>query len=55
MGEDGDLKPGNRLIFGYTYQTVGGFQIPAQGVVIRESHHEAWNYTLTDCVVKTSK
>jgi hypothetical protein len=55
MGEDGDLKPGNRLIFGYTYQTVGGFQIPAQGVVIRESHREAWNYTLTDCIVKTSK
>ena len=55
MGEDGDMKAGNRLIFGYTYQTVGGFQIPAQGVVIRESHREAWNYTLTDCVVKTSK
>ena len=55
MGEDGNLKAGNRLIFNYTYQTVGGFQIPAQGVVIRESHHEAWNYTLTDCIVKTSK
>jgi len=55
MGEDGNMKAGNRLIFSYTYQTVGGFQIPAQGVVIRESHHEAWNYTLTDCVVKTSK
>jgi hypothetical protein len=55
MGEDGNLKPGNRLIFGYTYQTVGGFEIPAQGVIIRESHREAWNYTLTDCIVKTNK
>jgi len=55
MGEDGDLKPGNRLIFGYTYQTIDGFQIPMQGVVIRESHREAWNYRLTDCIVNVSK
>ncbi len=55
MGENGNMKVGNRLIFSYTYQTVGGFQIPAQGVVIRESHHEAWNYKLTDCTVNTNK
>ena len=55
MGEDGNLKVGNRLIFDYTYQTVSGFQIPAHGVVIRESHHEAWNYTLSDCKVTTEK
>jgi hypothetical protein len=55
MSEDGNLKVGNRLIFNYTYQTVGGFQIPAHAVVIRESHHEAWNYTLTDCKVTADK
>jgi hypothetical protein len=55
MGEDGDFKNGNRLIFNYTYQTVGGFQIPAQGVVNRESHHEMWHYTLSDCKVTTDK
>jgi hypothetical protein len=55
MGEDGNFKPGNRLIFTYTYQTVDGFQIPAQMVVNRESHHEVWRYRLSDCVVKTSK
>jgi hypothetical protein len=55
MGEDGSFKDGNRLIFNYTYQTVGGFQIPAQGVVNRESHHEVWHYTLSDCKVTTVK
>jgi len=55
MGEDGDFKAGNRLIFNYTYQTVGGFQIPAQGVVNRESHHEMWHYTLSDCKVTNDK
>jgi hypothetical protein len=55
MGEDGDFKAGNRLIFNYTYQTVGDFQIPAQGVVNRESHHEIWRYTLSDCKVTTDK
>jgi len=55
MGEDENFKPGNRLIFNYTYQTVGGFQIPAQGVVNRESHHEVWHYTLSDCKVTTDK
>lgn len=54
MGEDGNYKPGNRLIFTYTYQTVGGFQIPAQMVVNRESHHEVWRYTLSDCKVATN-
>jgi hypothetical protein len=55
MGEDGDFKPGNRLIFTYTYQSVGGFQIPDQVAVNRESHHEVWHYKLTDCTVKTAK
>jgi hypothetical protein len=55
MGEDGNFKPGNRLIFTYTYQTVNGFQIPASVVVNRESHHEMWRYKLTDCIVKTTK
>ena len=53
MGEDGDSKPGNHLIFTYTYQTVNGFQIPAQVSVNRESHHELWHYTLIDCKVTT--
>jgi len=55
MGEDGNFKDGNRLLFNYSYQTVGGFQIPAQGVVNRESHHEVWHYTLSDCKVTTDK
>ncbi|MGD0445963.1 MAG: hypothetical protein ABSA39_18670 [Edaphobacter sp.] len=55
MGEDGNFKDGNRLLFNYTYQTVGGFQIPAQVVVNRESHHEMWHYTLSDCKVTTDK
>jgi hypothetical protein len=55
MGENENFKPGNHLIFNYTYQTVGGFQIPAQGVVNRESHHEVWHYTLSDCKVTTVK
>lgn len=55
MGEDGNFKPGNRLIFTYTYQNVDGFEIPASMVVNRESHHEVWRYKLTDCIVKTSK
>lgn len=55
MGEDGTFKPGNRLIFTYTYQTIDGFQIPASMLVNRESHHEVWRYTLSDCIVKTSK
>jgi hypothetical protein len=55
MGEDGNFKPGNHLIFNYTYQTVGEFQVPAQAVVNRESHHEVWRYTLTDCKVTMDK
>ncbi len=55
MGEDGNFKPGNRLVFTYTYQTVSGFHIPAQGIVNRESHHEVWRYTLTDCKVSTGR
>ncbi len=52
MGEDGDYKPGNRLIFTYTYQVVDGFEIPAQMVVNRESHHEIWRFKLSNCIVK---
>jgi hypothetical protein len=53
MGEDGNLQPGNRIILTYTYQTVGGFQLPEQVSILRESHHEGWHYKLTDCKVKT--
>ena len=55
MGEDGNSEPGHRLIFTYTYQTVDGVQLPQQVAVIRESHHEVWRYSLSDCIVKTSK
>jgi len=55
MGEDGNFKPGNRLIFTYTYQNVDGFQIPVHIVVNRESHHEVWRYTLSDCKVTPDK
>jgi hypothetical protein len=55
MGEDGNFKPGNRLIFNFTYQSVGGFQVPAQVVVNRESHHEMWHYTLSGCKVTTDQ
>ncbi len=55
MGEDGNFKPGNRLIFTYTYQVVDGFEIPAHMVLTRESHHEVWRYTLTDCKVTAEK
>ncbi len=55
MGEDGNFKPGNRLTFTYAYQSVEGFQLPAQMVVNRESHHEVWRYTLSDCKVTAEK
>lgn len=55
MGEDGKFEQGNRLIFSYTYQTVNSVQLPEHVAVIRESHHEVWRYTLSSCVVKTSK
>jgi len=54
MGEDGNLKPGNRLIYGYSYQNVSGVELPLHPVVIRESHHEVWEYKLSGCSVKTS-
>jgi hypothetical protein len=52
MGEDADFKPGNRLIFTYAYEVVDGFEIPAQVVVNRESHHEVWRFKLSNCTVK---
>jgi hypothetical protein len=55
LGEDGDFRPGNRIILSYTYQSVGGFQIPEQVVINRESHHEVWHYKLTDCSVQDVK
>jgi hypothetical protein len=55
MGEDGNSEPGHRLIYTYTYQTVGGVQLPEHVAVVRESHHEAWRYTLSGCSVKVSK
>lgn len=54
-GEDGDFRPGNRIILTYTYQNVGGFQLPEQIAINRESHHENWHYKLTDCTVQTAK
>lgn len=51
LGEDGDFRLGNRIILTYTYQTVGGFQLPEQVALNRESHHEVWHYRLTDCTV----
>jgi hypothetical protein len=55
MGEDGNSEPGHRLIYTYTYQTIGGVQLPEHVAAIRESHHEAWRYRLSDCSVKTRK
>ena len=55
LGEDGDFRPGNRIILSYTYQNVGGFQLPEQVAIDRESHHEGWHYKLTGCAVKTGE
>jgi hypothetical protein len=55
LGEDGNFNPGNRIILTYTYQNVGGFQLPEQVAINRESHHEVWHYKLTDCTVQTTK
>jgi len=55
QGEDGDFKPGNRIILTYTYQNVSGFQLPERVAINRESHHENWHYKLTDCAVQTTK
>jgi len=55
LGEDGDFRTGNRIILTYTYQTVGGFQLPEQVSINRESHHEAWHYKLSECTVETTK
>jgi hypothetical protein len=54
LGEDGDFKSGNRIILTYTYQNVGGFQLPEEVSINRESHHEVWHYKLTDCTVKAT-
>jgi len=55
VGEDGNARAGNRLIYSYTYQNVEGIQLPEHVVVIRESHHEVWEYGLSDCTVKTNE
>jgi hypothetical protein len=55
QGEDGDFRIGNRVILTYTYQSVGGFQLPEQVAINRESHHEVWHYRLTDCTVQANK
>jgi hypothetical protein len=55
LGEDGDFRPGNRIIHTYTYQSVGGFQLPEQVSINRESHHEVWHYKLTGCKVEVAK
>ncbi|WP_260706802.1 hypothetical protein [Edaphobacter flagellatus] len=55
LGEDGDFRPGNRIILTYTYQSVGGYQLPEQVSINRESHHEAWHYKLVNCTVQATK
>jgi len=55
LGEDGDFRSGNRIILTYTYQSVGGFQLPEQVSINRESHHEVWHYKLTGCKVATTQ
>jgi len=55
LGEDGDFRPGNRIIITYSYQNVGGFQLPEQVSISRESHHEVWHYKLTGCTAETTK
>jgi hypothetical protein len=55
MAEDGNWDLYHRLIFTYTYQSADGVELPERVVVIRESHHEVWHYTLSDCRVKTSQ
>ena len=55
LGEDGDYRPGNRIILTYTYQNVGGFQLPEQVSIDRESHHEVWHYKLANCTVSATK
>ncbi len=55
LGEDGDYRPGNRIVLTYTYQNVGGFQLPEQVSINRESHHEVWHYKLNGCTVETIK
>lgn len=55
QGEDGNFRPGSRIILSYTYQSVGGFQLPEQVAITRESHHENWHYKLTDYTVQTAK
>ena len=55
LGEDGDFRPGKRIILTYTYQSVGGVQLPEQVGINRESHHEGWHYKLTDCNVQEAK
>lgn len=55
LGEDGNFRPGNRIIHTYTYQSVGGFQLPEQVSINRESHHEVWHYKLTGCKVEVAK
>jgi hypothetical protein len=55
LGEDGDFRPGNRIIITYTYQSVNGFQLPEQVSITRESHRETWHYKLHGCTVQTTK
>jgi hypothetical protein len=50
LGEDGDFRPGNRVILTYTYQS-----LPELVSINRESHHEVWHYKLTDCTVKATR
>jgi hypothetical protein len=55
LGEDGEFKPGNRIILTYSYQNVSGYQIPKEVAINRESHRESWHYRMTDCTVQATK
>ncbi len=55
LGEDGEFRPGNRIILTYTYHSVGGFQLPERVSINRESHHEVWHYGLSGCSVETTE
>ena len=47
---DTDTGSGGNVKFAYTYQSVEGFQIPAQ-VTITPATTGVWQFSLTDCKV----
>jgi hypothetical protein len=47
-GPTTDPAMNNEATFAFTYQTVGGFQLPSM-VTVTPATTEAWHYALTDC------